>query len=139
MNQLSKDVLKDIIIRKHLKQYPLSVIRLSRCNKRLRLLLKDQIHEITSRLKPFSHNVNQGLKYSSEEGHKELVYLFINKGANNWNRALKSASRGGYRELVDFFINKGANNWNRALRGASRGGHQDLVDFFINKRADLNY
>ena len=43
----------------------------------------------------------------------------------NWG--LKDASYGGHRELVDLFINKGANSWNGALEGASKGGHRELA------------
>jgi hypothetical protein len=83
---------------------------------------------------------DEGLFDATKCGHRDLVDLFIAKGATNWNTALCYASRGGHRELVDLFITKGANDWNLALYYAARGGHRELVDLFISKRAnDWNY
>jgi hypothetical protein len=38
------------------------------------------------------------------------------------DKGLCEASRAGHRDLVDLFIAKGANKWNWALWGASEGG-----------------
>jgi len=69
-------------------------------------------------------------------GHRDLVDLFIAKGADYWDQGLRGASSGGHRELVDFFISKGASDWRDGLWGASLGGHRELVEFFISKGAD---
>jgi hypothetical protein len=81
------------------------------------------------------HSINWCLYYASRGGHRDLVDLFIAKGANNWNWALGGASEGGHRDLVDLFIAKGANDFAWALQAASLGGHQDLIEFF---KAKLN-
>jgi len=80
--------------------------------------------------------LNWCLFRASHEGHKDLVQLFIDKGANYWNRALYGAARGGHKDLVQLFIDKGANNLKWALRGASKGGHKNLVQLFIDKGAN---
>ena len=94
------------------------------------LLTRWKIHVLT-------RSLNWCLNQASDEGHKDLVKLFINKGANNWNDGLYGASRGGHKDLVQLFIDKGADDWGYGLYGASRGGHKDLVLFLIDKGANL--
>ena len=79
---------------------------------------------------------NWCLNQAALAGHKDLVQLFINKGANDWNRALSCATRGGHEDLVHLFINKGAKDWDWALSSASEGGYKELVQFFIDKGAN---
>jgi len=79
---------------------------------------------------------NEGMNEAAESGYRDLVDLFISKGAKNWHWGLERAAYGGHRDLVDFFISKGANDWNWALYRATYGGHRDLVDLFISKGAD---
>ena len=80
-------------------------------------------------------NWDSALRLASFVGRKDLIDLFISKGADDWDSALWAASENGNKDLVDFFINKGADDWNLALRGASAGGHLNLVLFFIEKGA----
>ena len=134
MNKLSKDLILYEIVKKHLQRDPLSIINLSKTNKRIRYVLKDQIEKI-NRWKSMT-KVNDGLYQASLKGYRDLVDLFIKKGANYWNWALEGACIGGHRNLVDLLIEKGANDWNRALRGACIGGYRDLVDLFIKKGAN---
>src|SRR3989344_3238609 len=73
-------------------------------------------------------DVNYGMRGAAEGGHKELVDLFVKKGANNWDWGMHGAAEGGHKELVDLFVKKGANDWNYGMYSAARGGHKELVD-----------
>lgn len=87
-------------------------------------------------------NWNDALLIAAKAGHRDLVDLFISKGAHGRNsELLRAAARNNTnaivrRDLIDFFIEKGAVNWDYGLGGAARGGHRDLVDFFISKGAN---
>jgi hypothetical protein len=76
---------------------------------------------------------NLGLNGASQGGHQDIIQLLINKGANDWNLGLYGVALGGHKDLVNFFIDKGANDWRLGLSGASLGGHKDLIEFFQNK------
>ena len=77
-----------------------------------------------------------GMVCAAKGGHKELVDLFIKKGANHWNLGMCSAAKGGHKELVDLFIKNGANEWNYGMLGAVQGGYKELVDLFVKKGAN---
>src|SRR5208282_4709850 len=66
---------------------------------------------------------NSGLYNACHGGHRNIVNLMIEKGANDWNMALYHACCGGHRELVDLMVMNGANDWNMALYHACYGGH----------------
>src|SRR3989344_1416031 len=74
-------------------------------------------------------DVNYGMRGAAYGGHKELVDLFVKKGATDWNYGMYGAAYGGHKELVDLFVKKGANDWNLGMYGAAEGGHKDLVEF----------
>ena len=78
-----------------------------------------------------------GLRHSSYAGNKDLMQLFISRGATDWNDALGFASIGGQKDAVNFLIEKGANNWQAGLNGAAEGEHPSLIDFFISKGANI--
>src|SRR3989344_2578926 len=80
--------------------------------------------------------VNSGMYGAAEGGHKELVDLFVKKGANNWNLGMCSAAEGGHKELVDLFVKKGANDFDNGMHCAVKGGHKELVDLFVKKGAN---
>src|SRR3989344_333706 len=75
-------------------------------------------------------NVNFGMCGAAEGGHKELVDLFVKKGATDWNWGMRCAAKGDHKELVDLFVKNGATDWNDGLRGAVQGGHKELVELF---------
>lgn len=88
-------------------------------------------------------NWNDALLIAAKAGHRDLVELFISRGAHCWSsRLLEAAAQSNTnaivrRELIDYFIEQGYNiNWDYGLRGAARGGYRDLIDFFISKGAD---
>jgi hypothetical protein len=114
----------------------MSITRLSGTNRYFHQLLKNNNKVVVWKNNIKQQPPNWCLFHASEGGHRDLVNLFITKGATDWNWALQAASCGGHRDLVDFFIAKGANHWDWALEGASRGGHRDLVDLFIAKGAN---
>ena len=78
---------------------------------------------------------NDGLYGACLGGHRDLVDLMIEKGADNWNWGLYSACLGGHRDLTVLMISKGANHWNLGLYYACQGGHRNLVDLMIQKGA----
>jgi len=39
----------------------------------------------------------------------------------------------GRRDMVELFISKGASNWDLGMHAAARGGHKDLVEFVKSK------
>jgi hypothetical protein len=96
------------------------------------LLTRWKIHVLT-------RSLNWCLNQASDEGHKDLAQLFIDKGADDWGYGLYGASRGGHKDLVLFLIDKGANLWNWGLAGASEGGHRELIQFFQNKLKRDNF
>jgi hypothetical protein len=49
------------------------------------------------------------------------------------NKAMRGAALGGHKDLIELFINLGANDLNRGMGGAAEGGHKDLVDWFRQK------
>ena len=72
-------------------------------------------------------------------GHKELVQLMLDKGANNYNDGLACAALGGHMGLVQLMLDKGADP-NNGLSGAALGGHLDIVQLMLDKGAtNLDY
>ena len=78
-------------------------------------------------------SVNYGMYGAAQGGHKELVDLFVKKGANYWNSGMRGAAEGGHKELVDLFVKKGANEWNGGLLWSKT---ISLTIFFIDQGAD---
>jgi hypothetical protein len=113
----------------------MSITRLSGTNRYFHQLLKNNNNVVVWKNNIKREHIEWCLWKASHGGHRDLVDLFIAKGANDWDIALYRASRGGHRDLVDLFIAKGANDWNWALHAAIEGGHQDLIVFF---KAKLN-
>ena len=74
--------------------------------------------------------------YAAKAGRRDVVELFIKRGATNWDYGMQGAARGGHKELVDLFIKQGATDWDRGMYGAAYGGHKELVEFFINRGAN---
>ena len=95
---------------------------------------RDYYIQIASYLGKYS-DIDEAMKEAARDGPKEIVELFIEKGATHWNSGMANAVYVGHKDLVDFFIKKGANNWNWGMERAAKGGHKELVDFFISKGA----
>ena len=66
-------------------------------------------------------------------GHREIVELLVQKGANFWGGGFIGACKGGHRELVELMIKKGGLHPHRGLYSACHGGHWELVRFLIQK------
>ena len=72
-------------------------------------------------------------------GHKELVQLMLDKGANNYNDGLAFAALVGHMDIVQLMLDKGADP-NNGLSGAALGGHLDIVQLMLDKGAtNLDY
>lgn len=99
---------------------------------------------LIEQLSPYIKHWNWALEGACEGGHKDLVKMFIDKGANNFGLGLNAACKGGYIELVqlmiDLGIDLGINNINEGLLLACEGEHEDLIKYLIKIGAnDWNY
>ncbi|KAJ7016332.1 hypothetical protein C8F04DRAFT_1202503 [Mycena alexandri] len=73
---------------------------------------------------------------ASYYGHKEIVSLLLEKGANvnatrGYGSALQTAAAGGYTEIVDILLKNGAN-------AAAAGGYTEIVNILLDEGADIN-
>lgn len=75
--------------------------------------------------------------YACVGGHRELVDLLIEQGADYWNFGLYGACRGGHRGIVELMIEKGAYTWNFGLAGACFGGNYECSKKMIEQGADF--
>ena len=96
---------------------------------------------------------NYALSAASAGGHREIVELLLDKGADvnveeggGYSNALSAASAGGHREVVKLLLDKGADVnkegggsfYGNALSAASAGGHREVVELLLDKGADVN-
>lgn len=75
--------------------------------------------------------LNNGMAGAAEGGHRDLVELFIQRGADNWIKGATGAARGGHEDLVDFFMartDRREDLLDSVLVGAAEGGHIHLVE-----------
>ncbi len=79
---------------------------------------------------------NLGLLTASREGNMDLILFFIGFGADDWNNAMFEAIEVADMNLVLFFIERGANDWNFALLEAIESNNREMVQFFINQGAN---
>ncbi len=64
----------------------------------------DRIYHPLHYQNPF--NVNMGLAWAARGGHRKLVDLFIENGADDWDQALKMAAEKGCTDLINFLKDK---------------------------------
>jgi ankyrin repeat protein len=93
---------------------------------------------------------NEFLVLSSENGHKEIVQLLIEKGIDinqtdeDGRNALHWASANGHKEIVQLLIEKGIDinqtdeDGENALHLATSNGHKEIVQLIIEKGIDIN-
>jgi ankyrin repeat protein len=93
---------------------------------------------------------NTALQAASARGHREVVEILIDKGANVHiqggpdGNALQAATKYGHQEIVRLLIEKGADVHalcgfsGSALQAAARHGHREIVQLLIEKGADVN-
>lgn len=79
--------------------------------------------------------LERGLQGAARGAHRELVHMFLNKGATNVNAALMSAASSGDKGLVEFFIVRGAHVvlFQIALGNAAAKGHKNIVEYLIEE------
>ena len=86
-----------------------------------------------------ANNYNDGLACAAWGGHMGLVQLMLDKGADP-NNGLSGAALGGHLDIVQLMLDKGANNYNDGLRAAAKYGHKDVVQLMLDKGAtNLDY
>ncbi|KAH8204346.1 hypothetical protein TruAng_001509 [Truncatella angustata] len=90
------------------------------------------------------------LQAASRNGHKEIVELLLEKGAEiniqsgQFETALQAASYIGHKEIVELLLEKGAEvniqsgKSETALQAASRNGHKEIVELLLEKGAEIN-
>jgi hypothetical protein len=95
-------LLKDLWINLIIPQLsPIDLSRLQCVSKQFLILSKPFQHTIDRWKRLINYkSYDHCLYYASKQGHKDLVQLFITKGAKDWNGALNSASWGGHKDLV---------------------------------------
>lgn len=89
------------------------------------------------------------LQMASFQGHKEVVEVLLEKGADviaqsSAANALQAASNRGHKEIVQLLLEKGADvnnqdgHYSTVLQAASFRGHKEIVRLLIEKGADVN-
>ena len=100
-----------------------------------------------------NHKDNCGataLTYAAFHGHKEIVELLLNKGANidnkdnNGSTALTKVAFHGHKEIVKLLLDKGPNinekdnDGSTALTKAAFHGHKEIVELLLDRGVDTN-
>ncbi len=75
---------------------------------------------------------NNQLYDACRNGNKQLVLSLI-KEELDWNYGLSYACMGGHRDIIDLMINKGANNFNIAFISAFYNGNKELINLILEK------
>jgi ankyrin repeat protein len=95
-------------------------------------------------------NIKAPLLVVAEKGHKQIVKLLLDKGANvnaqsgYYGNTLQAASKGGHEAVVQLLLDKGAEVnaqggvYSNALQAASKGGHEAVAQLLLNKGADVD-
>ncbi|KAF7158590.1 hypothetical protein CNMCM5623_003650 [Aspergillus felis] len=116
--------------------------------------------DISDRILNFFDHQSQGgqygnaLKAASSQGHKAIVRLLVEKGADvnsptrglYYGNALHAASSQGYKDIVQLLVENGADvnacsaglAGGNVLQAASSQGHKDIVEILLANGADAN-
>jgi len=76
---------------------------------------------------------NEGLHGACQGGHRKIVELMIQKGADRWNDGFRLACVAGHLDVAKLMIEKGATNFETGLYRACAGGHLNLVKLIYPK------
>lgn len=83
---------------------------------------------------------NIGLTNACASGHKKIIDIMIQHGANDWDFSLTSACSNNHRDIAELMINHGA-DINRGLMGACGSGNKEMINFLIKRSypVELNW
>ncbi|KAJ7742073.1 hypothetical protein B0H16DRAFT_1728330 [Mycena metata] len=96
------------------------------------------------------HSRDSGIIVASYYGHKEIVSLLLERGADvnaagvEYESALQAAIAKGHTEIVDILLKKGADvntaggYYGSALQAATHRGHTEIVDILLENGAHVN-
>lgn len=79
-------------------------------------------------------NISLFIFHGAAYGHKAIIELLLEKGANP-NEGMIGAASKGHPHIVAFLLDKGADP-NGGISKASRKGHQDIVALLLHKGAE---
>jgi hypothetical protein len=95
-------------------------------------ILTNRDYHLVVRLKCYT--IIRKFELICEIGYIPIVELMIrNNRDTNFNDCLMGACKGGHKTIIDLMIEKGANELSYALYGACIGGNMNIINFIITK------
>lgn len=76
---------------------------------------------------------NMCLEYACEGGHRDLIELMIERGANNWNDGIEHACLGGHLDIVKLMMEYGAQLDGKCICYALEGGNREIVNLILER------
>jgi hypothetical protein len=83
------------------------------------------------------YNLFIGLYYACLFGHRDIVDILIENGANNWNNGLVGACSGNNLDLVKLMYYKGATNLQFVLLEAAKCGYIEICTFLVQQKIKI--
>ncbi len=79
---------------------------------------------------------NHAMVRAAFEGHKTIVQMLLDSGANDYNRGMANATGGGHEEIVEMMLARGANNYDETMYSAASGGYQKIMERMLGIMTD---
>lgn len=95
---------------------------------------EDVLHNRT--ITSIHQSFNRAMAEASRWGHRDIVNIMIDMGADNYNWAMAAAANGGHDDIVDQMMILGGNSYNWTMASAASGGHQKIVSRMLEFEAD---
>jgi len=114
-------------------------------------MLSLYLHDLTFSISPpFAKNNPSSLHVAADQGHREVVALLLEKGADmkqatiDGLTAFSFATQNGHREVVALLLDNGADvkavgkDGRTPLHLAARYGHREVVELLLERGAQVN-